>query len=80
MAGVVTIPATWNGKPVTAIASDAFYNCARMTSLTIPASIKTIGMYAFCGCKALTSLSLPAGITSMDYHSTPSSPTLDPGQ
>ena len=41
----------------------AFYNCRRLTSLTLPDGITTIGNYAFDGCSGLTSLNLPAGIT-----------------
>ena len=41
----------------------AFYNCIRLTSLTLPAGITEIGYRTFYGCSGLTSLNLPAGIT-----------------
>ena len=41
----------------------AFKGCSRLTSLTLPAGITSIGSYAFEGCSGLTSLTLPAGIT-----------------
>ena len=41
----------------------AFYNCSRLTSLTLPAGITSIGEGAFWHCSGLTSLNLPAGIT-----------------
>ena len=41
----------------------AFYNCSRLTSLTLPANITEIGDGAFSVCCRLTSLNLPAGIT-----------------
>ena len=34
----------------------AFYNCSRLTSLTLPAGITSIGEYAFRGCSGLTSI------------------------
>ncbi len=45
------------------IGSYAFYDCRRLTSLTLPAGITEIGSNAFWGCSGLTSLTLPAGIT-----------------
>jgi len=60
--GVVVIPATYEGLPVTEIgsASDdydngAFYSCYEITSVTIPASITSIGSQAF-GFSHLTSV------------------------
>ena len=47
------------------IDSYAFKGCRRLTSLTLPAGITSIGSYAFYGCWGLTSLTLPAGITSI---------------
>ena len=43
----------------------AFKDCSRLTSLTLPAGITSIGGGAFEGCRGLTSLTLPAGITSI---------------
>ena len=47
MSGAVIIPATYNGKPVTRIESWAFSECTRLTSITIPASVTSIGTQAF---------------------------------
>jgi len=55
--GAVTIPATYNGLPVTAIASQAFANGA-MTSVSIPGSVTNIGAGAFTGCPQLNNLSM----------------------
>ena len=41
----------------------AFYNCSRLTSLNLPASITAIGDFAFYNCSRLTSLNLPVSIT-----------------
>ena len=47
------------------IGEKAFYDCSRLTSLTLPDGITSIGSRAFYGCSGLTSLTLPAGITSI---------------
>jgi hypothetical protein len=36
-----------------------------MTSIELPAGLKSIGEEAFCGCSSLTSIMLPAGLTSI---------------
>ena len=58
--GYKTIPAsvTYSGKTysVTAIGFDAFADCTRLTSVTIPNSVTHIGDRAFTGCTGLTSL------------------------
>lgn len=41
---------------VTAIADNAFKDCANLTSLTISATVKSIGDYAFSGCASLIEL------------------------
>jgi hypothetical protein len=59
--GVVTIPASFNGKPITSIASHTFAGCSDVTSLIIPASILSISPDAFDGCVQLASISVMAG-------------------
>ena len=50
----VVIPSTYEGKSVTSIGYQAFYNCTSLTSITIPDSVTSIGSYAFYNCTALT--------------------------
>jgi hypothetical protein len=50
----VVIPTTIDGMPVVIIRSSAFNNCRGLTSVTIPASVTSIGHGAFKGCKRLT--------------------------
>ena len=51
--GEVVLPSLLGGYLVTGIAEGAFMECAEMTSVTIPASIQTLGDYAFYWCEAL---------------------------
>ncbi len=53
------IPAVnYDTKPVTDIASQAFYGCSNLKSITIPKSIVSIGSYAFGNCPALESITV----------------------
>ena len=57
--GVMTFDA-----PITSIGSSAFSNsnCRRLTSITIPESVTSIGSSAFFGCTGLTSITIPEGV------------------
>ena len=65
--GSVTIPSTvtYGGSTyrVTRIGDEAFYNCAGLTSVTIPSSVTSIGSYAFSSCTGLTSVTIPSSVT-----------------
>jgi hypothetical protein len=54
--GVVAIPSTVNGLPVTSIGSYTFYFCSSLTNVTIPAGVTNIGAVAFDGCTNLVGL------------------------
>ena len=56
------------GEGVTGIGNYAFYNCAKLTDVTIPESVTMIGDNAFENCYMLTEVSIPYGIKSIgDY-------------
>ena len=55
---IVVIPSTLGGAMVTAIANHAFRDAASITSITVPASVKSIGSYAFSGCTELKSITM----------------------
>ena len=46
--GSVVIPQKIDGYPVTEIGEGVFEECTRLTSVTIPEGVETIGPYAFC--------------------------------
>ena len=45
--GPLTIPATYQGKPVTAIGKEAFIGCFYLSAVDLPDSINSIGYGAF---------------------------------
>jgi len=62
----LSIPSTYNEKPVTNIGHGAFYDCSTITSITIPANVTSIGNNAFSGCTGLTSITIPDSMTSIE--------------
>jgi hypothetical protein len=67
--GNIIIASTYNGYPVTSIVgistttAGAFYNDTGLTSVTIPASVTSIGADAFDGCTGLTNVTFGSGVT-----------------
>ena len=62
---VLNIPSVIDGKSVTSIGNNAFYNCTGLTSVTIPDSVTSVGSDAFSGCAGLTSITIPDSVTSI---------------
>ena len=61
----VVIPKTFRGKPVVTIYHSAFSGCTSLTSITIPNSVTSIGVFAFEYCTSLTSINIPNSVTSI---------------
>ncbi len=61
----VSIPANVKDYNVTTIGNHAFYECKKLTSITIPNSVTSIGDSAFAFCTGLTSINIPASVTSI---------------
>ena len=47
------------------IGDHAFFNCSKLSSITIPTNVKTIGAGAFMACSSLTNVEIPKGVTSI---------------
>ena len=54
-------------KGTMGIADQAFYNCTGLTDITIPSSVKNIGVGAFLCCTSLTAVTIPSSVTSISY-------------
>ena len=52
------IPATFNGVAVTVIQDAGFQNCPNLQKVSIPDTIKLVGVNAFGGCTALTNIDI----------------------
>ncbi len=63
--GKIVVPDTYMGLPVTAIGSNAFNGCKKITSVTLPDSVTVIGDYSFNKCKSLATIKLPNTLTSI---------------
>ncbi len=66
--GAVTIPATLGNCPVTTIKGYAFCNCRKVTSITIPDSVKSVGRGAFAGCSSLRSITIPDNVETIAQY------------
>lgn len=60
--GELTVPASYAGLPVTAVAERAFEDL-NVTSVVLPSTVTYIGPFAFSGCSSLASASLGTGIS-----------------
>ncbi|MDC0550285.1 leucine-rich repeat domain-containing protein [bacterium] len=63
--GVLVIPNSIDGNPVTSIGDYAFVFCPSLTSISIPDSVTSIGGFAFFDCTSLTSITIGNGVTSI---------------
>ena len=52
----LVIPSEIDGKKVTSIGEDAFFDCPSLENVNISDSIKTIGSGAFYGCRKLNNV------------------------
>ncbi len=66
--GVLTIPEEYQGKPVTTIGAEAFYNVRGIGKLVIPDCVTTIEDYAFASCLDLTEVEMGNGVTSIGKY------------
>ena len=50
-------------KGITYVGTWAFYDCAEMTSVSLPTTLETMGASVFMDCTSLTSVTIPDGVT-----------------
>ena len=53
---------------LTLISDDAFNGCYKLTDVTIPSNVTSIGWNAFRACSALSSITLPDGVTTIGNY------------
>lgn len=75
ISGSLTIPATYNGKPVLWIDESGFAT-TNLTNVVIQDGVKEIWNYAFTGCTSLTSITIPASVTKISNYAFGSSNNL----
>jgi len=63
----VIIPSIIDGFTVSAIADEAFKS-SKITSVSIPSTVKSIGWFAFSECISLTAAVIPESVTSIGYE------------
>ena len=63
--GVVTIPCSFAGFPVTSIGDHAFFHHTDITTVNIPQGVTSIGDAAFGNCYGLTTIIIPESVTSI---------------
>ena len=61
--GELTLPETYNGKPVIGIGEHAFADCNALTCVNIPGSIVSIGKSAFARCIRLDKVVMAEGVS-----------------
>ncbi len=63
----VTVPASLDGYPVTAIGDRAFANNPKLVSVSLPNGVQTIGWFAFSGCVSLSRIRIPQTVEAISY-------------
>ena len=75
--GVVVVPSTLDGYPVTEIGSRAFNHDTDITSITLPDSVTSTGILVFQDATALQSISFGNGITVLSQGILGDAPALE---
>lgn len=64
----ISIPEYLDDMPVTKICENAFFNCNKLTGVTIPDSVKNIQAGAFLNCNSLKEITIPENVEEIgDY-------------
>ena len=65
---LIEIPESVEGKPITTIGDDCFFNCTDVKKVIIPEGVVSIGAHAFALCKGLTEIIVPDSVTEIGHH------------
>ncbi|MDO4976633.1 MAG: leucine-rich repeat protein [Eubacteriales bacterium] len=57
------------GEGITYLGDASFYNCKRLTKVSLPSTLKTIGYWAFYECTMLENLEIPSSVTEIKLAS-----------
>ena len=60
-----SVPHGGNNHAVTSLAPQAFKYCDSITAITLPSTLRVIGLQGFHGCSGLTSVVVPEGVTDL---------------
>ena len=63
----ISVPASLDGYPVTAIGDRAFANHPKLVSVSLPSGVQTIGWFAFSGCVSLSRIRIPQTVEAISY-------------
>ena len=74
ISGVVRIPKTYRGKPVTTIKEEGFVDCSKVNDLIFPNTLTTIEQSAFKNCTSMTKIYIPSSVTTISAPYSSASP------
>ncbi len=63
----VVLPTHIDGLPIRAVSDRAFSQNHKITSVTLPEGVKSVGWFTFSGCTSLQTVTLPASLQSISY-------------
>ena len=63
--GAVVIPSMLGRKTVKSVGNDAFFQCDKLTAVTIPECVTNFGDSVFAGCSNLRNAVIPEGVTEL---------------
>ena len=66
--GTITVPDSLDGHPVVGIGSKAFYNCNKITKVTIQEGVTDIDFAAFYNCHQLAEVNLPSSLKTIGMY------------